>query len=130
VAVPASIRFGRSGLEVVANVDRIIIQGAARTKERYPGRISKVIQSRTAKLMLTAGDIRQPIDVVHVLRKHGMSLRAAHDVITRLAKRQVVAVEIETDDAGRLFSQLADASVNAYPIQGERPAYEILTTAP
>jgi predicted CoA-binding protein len=78
--------------------------------------------------MLTAGDIRQPIDVVHVLRKHGMSLRAAHDVITRLAKRQVVAVEI--DDAGRLFSQLADAGVNADPIQGECPAYEILTTAP
>jgi DNA-binding transcriptional regulator YiaG len=70
-----------------------------------------------AKLMLTADNIRQPIDVVHVLRKYGMSLRKAHDVLTRLARREVVAVELYIDDANKLFSLLSDVGVNADLIQ-------------
>jgi hypothetical protein len=42
-----------------------------------------------------------------------MSLRRAHDALTRLAKRQAVAVEFDADDAGQLYAQLSDVGVNA-----------------
>jgi hypothetical protein len=116
-ARPAGLNaIGRKLLEVT-DVDQIIIQGATRTTGRNPGRIPKSSSSHTVKLVLTADDIRQPINVAHVLREHGMSLRRAHDVLTKLAQRQAVAVELDADDAGQLFSQLSDVGVNADPIQ-------------
>jgi len=73
--------------------------------------------SPAVKLMLTAGNIRQPIDVARLFRRYGMSLRKAHDTLTRLARRNAVAAEFCADDLSQLISQLSGVGVKADPIQ-------------
>jgi DNA-binding transcriptional regulator YiaG len=63
--------------------------------------------------MLAARDIRQPVDVARVLQKFGLSLRRAHDVLTRLARGGAVAAELHMNDVGELFSALSSVGVDA-----------------
>jgi hypothetical protein len=45
------------------------------------------------RLMLELDDIKQPVSVARLLTKRGMTLRKAHETVSRLADRRAVAVE-------------------------------------
>jgi hypothetical protein len=56
-------------------------------------------------------DVTQPLEVVRLLKKRGLSLRKAHETLTRLAKRETVAVTLPADAPGRVISELAALGV-------------------
>jgi DNA-binding transcriptional regulator YiaG len=73
--------------------------------------------SPTVKLLLTARDIRQPVDFARLLTRHGVSLRKAHDVLDKLAFGKSVAVELSARDDKALLSELAHSGVDALIIR-------------
>src|SRR5689334_14023659 len=68
-------------------------------------------------LVLALDDVKQPIEVVRLLKKRGLSLRKAHETLNRLAKRETVTVELRADSPGRLVSELAAFGVAAHAIE-------------
>jgi hypothetical protein len=64
-------------------------------------------------LVLTLDDVAQPVEVVRLLKKRGLSLRKAHETLTRLAKRETVAVALRADAPRRVISELAALGVAA-----------------
>jgi DNA-binding transcriptional regulator YiaG len=69
--------------------------------------------SPTVKLLLTARDIRQPVDFARLLTRYGISLRKAHDVVDKLAFGKSVAVELSATDNKALLSELREIGVDA-----------------
>ncbi len=69
------------------------------------------------RLMLELDDIKQPVSVTRLLTKRGMTLRKAHETVSRLADRRAVAVELYADNVGKLTSELSALGVKAYPIE-------------
>jgi hypothetical protein len=67
--------------------------------------------------VLTLDDVTQPIEVVRLLKKRGLSLRKAHETLTRLAKRETVAVELRADSPDRVMCELAALGVTAVPVK-------------
>jgi DNA-binding transcriptional regulator YiaG len=88
-------------------------------KEALARRASTAEKSRarsvspTAKMLLSAGDIAQPVDLVRILRSHGLSLRKAHDTLNRLALGESVAVELSSDNSETVIPDLAQMGVTA-----------------
>jgi DNA-binding transcriptional regulator YiaG len=78
-------------------------------REKSPERSA----SRTVKLLLTAEDIRQPVEVARLLTRHGMSLRKAHDVLDKLAFGNSVAIELSAGNDNVLVRELTRIGVNA-----------------
>ena len=70
---------------------------------------------RASKIGLTARKIVQPVDVALTLKRHGMSLRRAHDTLNRLAKGERVVVVLACDEQA-LAADLGDLGVEAIPI--------------
>jgi DNA-binding transcriptional regulator YiaG len=68
-------------------------------------------------LVLALDDVKQPIEVIRLLKKRGLSLRKAHETLNRLAKRETVAVELNADAPGRLVSEFAALGVTAHAIE-------------
>jgi DNA-binding transcriptional regulator YiaG len=68
-------------------------------------------------LVLALDDVKQPVEVVRLLKKRGLSLRKAHETLNRLANRETVAVELRADTPGRLVSELATLGVAAHAIE-------------
>jgi DNA-binding transcriptional regulator YiaG len=69
--------------------------------------------SPTVKVLLTARDIRQPVDFARLLTRYGISLRKAHDVLDKLAFGKSVAVELSARDDKGLLSELSHNGVDA-----------------
>jgi DNA-binding transcriptional regulator YiaG len=86
-------------------------------REPTPAKSLGRSDSPAVRLMLLAGNIRQPVEVARLFRKYGLSLRKAHDALNRLAKRETVAAEFYADDPNQLLSDLSSSGVNAYRIQ-------------
>ncbi len=79
------------------------------TAEKSPARSA----SPTVRTMLSAGDIAQPVELVRLLRRYGLSLRKAHDTLSRLALAESVAVELSADDSVTAIADLAHMGVAA-----------------
>src|ERR1700676_943581 len=81
------------------------------TQERSPARSGSPV-----RLSLVITKTTQPVSIARLLRKHGMSLRKAHEALDRLAAGEIVAVELYADDAIALISEFSDLGVKASPI--------------
>jgi DNA-binding transcriptional regulator YiaG len=68
-------------------------------------------------LVLALDDVKRPVEVVRLLKDHGLSLRKAHETLNRLADGERVAVELQADSARRLVSALAALGVAAHAIE-------------
>src|SRR3954471_2962697 len=68
------------------------------------------------RFIVSAKQIRQPIDVANTLRHHGMSLRKAHDTLNRLARGERVAVALSCNPA-TLVAELATLGVDAVAVR-------------
>jgi DNA-binding transcriptional regulator YiaG len=69
--------------------------------------------SPTSKFTLKADKVRQPVEVLRVLKTYGASLRKAHDTLNRLAKGETVAVELQADDPSRAILDFASVGISA-----------------
>jgi len=69
--------------------------------------------SRTVKLLLTSRACDRLIDVARLLWRKGLSLKAAHAAIDRLAEGGCVAVEAATDDPASVIAELSRLNVHA-----------------
>jgi DNA-binding transcriptional regulator YiaG len=67
-------------------------------------------------LILRAGDMPRPVDVMRLLAKHGLSLRKAHETLNRLANGESVAVELGAADREKLRADLSKLGIVARPI--------------
>src|SRR3954467_5745834 len=72
------------------------------------------------RIIVSAKQIRQPIDVATTLRHHGMSLRKATDTLNRLAKGERVSLEMRSDPAA-LIADLSKVGVDAISIKTPNP---------
>jgi DNA-binding transcriptional regulator YiaG len=68
------------------------------------------------RLNLAITQTTQPVSIALLLRKHGLSLRKAHETLDRLAAGETVAVEVYAEDAPTLISAFSDLGVKASPI--------------
>jgi DNA-binding transcriptional regulator YiaG len=73
--------------------------------------------SPRARFVLRAGAIARPVDVARSLTRHGLSLRKAHDALSRLAEGETVAVELHTPSCRKLIAELSGLGVRALPIR-------------
>jgi DNA-binding transcriptional regulator YiaG len=56
------------------------------------------------------------VSIAILLKKHGLSLRKAHEALDRLAARETIAVELYADNSDKLIRDLSDLGVNAHAI--------------
>src|SRR6266571_3702824 len=70
------------------------------TKERSRGRSA----FPAVAVILVRDDIRQPVDFVRLLTRRGLSLRKAHDALSKLAAGESVELEFRTNKRDQLRS--------------------------
>ena len=80
-------------------------EGAPRDRSGSPVRLS-----------LTLRDVKQPVSFALLLKKHGMSLRKAHETLNRLANGETVAVELWADNVDTLIFDIGQFGVKPYLI--------------
>src|ERR1700722_14495934 len=68
------------------------------------------------KLNLVNSNIGQPVSVGRYIRSCGTSLPKAHETSVRLAAGDTVAIELYTEDTGKLIADLTDLGVKAHVI--------------
>lgn len=78
---------------------------------------SRDLSGSPIRLILTLDDVKQPVELARLLKKHGLSLRKAHETLNRLADRETVAVELHADSSRRLLSELAALGVKAHAVE-------------
>jgi len=91
---------------------RAALERRRHTKAKSPARSGFPIP-----LVLALDDVKQPVEVVRLLKRRGLSLRKAHETLNRLAKRETVTVQLRADALGRLVSELAALGVTAHAIE-------------
>jgi DNA-binding transcriptional regulator YiaG len=64
-------------------------------------------------VLLTARDIKQPVEFARLLTRYGLSLRKAHAILDILAFGKSFAVELSAPDNDSLLSELTRAGVEA-----------------
>src|ERR1700682_532190 len=80
--------------------------------------------SPTVKATLRADEVSDPVELVHFLRKNGLSFRRAYDTLNRLVAGSAVTVEFRTNDKPSLLeAKLAERGVRAGIIQ--RPEIDV-----
>jgi DNA-binding transcriptional regulator YiaG len=67
----------------------------------------------SVKAILTPGKIKQPVELARALRRHGMSLRRAHETLNRLTAGQEVAVALHAGDPRKFASELSALGAQA-----------------
>jgi len=64
-------------------------------------------------MILRAGDMPRPVDVVRLLAKHGLSLRKAHETLNRLANGESLTVELDAGDSKKFCSEFSRLGIVA-----------------
>jgi DNA-binding transcriptional regulator YiaG len=67
--------------------------------------------------VLTPDDVKQPIEFARLLKRHGLSLRKAHETLNRLADGETVTVELRSDSPRRLISEIVAFGVSAHAVE-------------
>jgi DNA-binding transcriptional regulator YiaG len=70
--------------------------------------------------LLAGGAIEQPIDVIRLLVKHGLSLKKARQTLDRLATGSPVVVELRTDALSELQTTLSRCGVEAFVLENPK----------
>jgi DNA-binding transcriptional regulator YiaG len=70
--------------------------------------------------MLAPYKIGQPVEVARVLKRHGMSLRRAHDTLNRLVRGDTVGVELGDGNSQKIISELSTLGVKARVIEAPK----------
>jgi hypothetical protein len=65
-------------------------------------------------LLKASGPVYQPVTVITLLKKHGLSLREAHSVMNRIADGKPAFVELHTHSPEALAADLSRLGVAAY----------------
>ncbi len=65
----------------------------------------------------TMGDMNTPVDVARLLVAQGLSLKRAHGFLQRLAAGETVAVQMWSEDAGRLGDAFAELGIEAVELR-------------
>lgn len=86
--------------------EALVRRGATKDKSRSRSAFP------TVRVLLGCDDIGQPVEFVRLLTRRGMSLRAAHEALTKLAGGQTVELELRTNRRDQLRSELAKAGVS------------------
>lgn len=73
--------------------------------------------SRVRLLLKASGGVSHPVAVARTLSDLGMSLRAAHAAVDRLAEGESHGVEIVTEDTGKAIDLLGELGVQAAAIR-------------
>jgi DNA-binding transcriptional regulator YiaG len=71
----------------------------------------------TIRFVLRAQTIEQPVDLIRLLSKYGVSLKRASNIIGRLVTGQLVPVELSARSAGEAASALNEFGVTAWQIR-------------
>jgi DNA-binding transcriptional regulator YiaG len=71
----------------------------------------------SVKAILSPGRIKEPVELARALRKHGMSLRKAHETLNRLTAGDEVAVALHGVDAQTFASEMAALGAKVYFIK-------------
>ncbi len=87
--------------------------------EKSPGRSG----SRISLVLRAGGEIDRPVDVARSLMSSGLSLRKAHEVLTRLTAGESAPVQVQAPDLAALVAALAKLNVAARAIR--RPSADI-----
>jgi DNA-binding transcriptional regulator YiaG len=91
---------------------RAALERRGHTKAKSPARSGFPIP-----LVLALEDVKQPVEVVRLLKRRGLSLRKAHETLSRLASRETVAVELRAAAPSPLIAELAALGVTAHVIE-------------
>jgi|ERR1043166_7801352 DNA-binding transcriptional regulator YiaG len=91
---------------------RAVLERRERTKAKSPVRSASPVP-----FVLVLDDVKQPIELLRLLKKYGLSLRKAHETLNRLANGETVAVELHADAPGRVVSEFAALGVAAHAIE-------------
>ncbi len=73
-------------------------------------------EKETARFVLFASKIDQPVQIARVLRSLGMSLKKAHGALNRLANKEVIIVQLDAGDRDAIVTQLAAVGLVAAPV--------------
>ena len=110
---PGRGRLGRSGLNAIgrkileeADVDQIILEGSTRTTGRYPGARQSLFDTPIDDVLIETATLPQPVEVARVLKRHGLSLRKAHEALNKLANTGTAIVAIPVEAVDQLTTDL------------------------
>ncbi|MBP2296587.1 helix-turn-helix domain-containing protein [Azospirillum rugosum] len=91
--------LGRSGLNAVgrtlpevANVRKVVVQGATRTTGKQRGQKPSPIRSTVSVVLRLGGAVDHPVTLIQTLARWGLVLRKAHEVVTRLVAGEKLPV--------------------------------------
>lgn len=65
-------------------------------------------------MLIASGPVYQPVTVIALLKKHGLSLKEAHLAMNRIAGGEPVFVELHTQFLVTLVKELSDLGIAAY----------------
>jgi DNA-binding transcriptional regulator YiaG len=91
---------------------RAALERRADTEERFLN-----LSGSLVALVLVLDDVKDPVEVARLLKRHGLSLRKAHETLNRLADGETVAVELRSDAPRRLVSEFVALGVMAHTIE-------------
>ena len=90
---------------------------AALERRAGTGERSRELSGSPVAVVLALDDVKDPIEVARLLKRHGLSLRKAHETLNRLADGETVAIELRSDSPRRLISELAALGVAAHAVE-------------
>jgi len=90
---------------------------AALERRADTGERSRELSGSPVAVVLALDDVKDPIEVARLLKRHGLSLRKAHETLNRLADGETVAIELRSDSPRRLISELAALGVAAHAVK-------------
>ena len=90
---------------------------AALERRAGTGERSRELSGSPVAVVLALDDVKDPIEVARLLKRHGLSLRKAHETLNRLADGETVAIELRSDSSRRLISELAALGVAAHAVE-------------
>jgi DNA-binding transcriptional regulator YiaG len=67
--------------------------------------------------VLVLDDVKNPVEVARLLKRHGLSLRKAHETLNRLAQGETVAVELRSETPHDVVSAFSALGVTAHAIE-------------
>src|SRR5580692_1193712 len=90
---------------------------AALERRADTGERSRELSGSPVAVVLALDDVKDPIEVARLLKRHGLSLRKAHETLNRLANRETVTVELWAATPRHVISELATLGVVAHAIE-------------
>jgi hypothetical protein len=72
--------------------------------------------SQAIRVVLVANEIARPVELARVLVRRGVSLRKAHDILSRISEGARVPVELSGGSAKAVTTELSELGVSAHAV--------------